>query len=256
MRTVTILVLFFATWLSACRGKGETGKTMEESESPAVDSSLPGSQREAAAARRVTPELRGALEAMGMSFGAPVYLRAFKEEKELEVWVKKNNADEFGLFRTYKIARQSGGLGPKLTEGDGQVPEGFYFVPPGAMKPDSVYHLAFNVGFPNAFDQSLSRTGSNIMVHGNKVSVGCLAMTDEKIEEIYTLCSAAHEKGQAFFRIHIFPFRMTDMRLQREKENQWFGFWSNLKEINDQFEKTKIPPNVTVQNGRYVFDNR
>jgi murein L,D-transpeptidase YafK len=215
--------------------------------------SKPGPERAKAAAARVRPELERALTARGLHFGDPVFLRAFKEEAVLELWVLKRGTGKYELFRTWDVAAQSGKPGPKLAEGDRQVPEGFYFVPPSGMKPDSVFHLAFNLGYPNAYDRHHGRTGTFIMIHGNRISIGCLAMTDGKIEEIYTLCDAAHAGGQAYFRVHLFPFRMAAERLARERENEWFDFWTNLKEGHDHFERTKVPPEVTVEGGRYRF---
>jgi murein L,D-transpeptidase YafK len=121
------------------------------------------------------------------------------------------------------------------------------------MKPDSRYHLAFNIGYPNAHDRALGRTGSLIMVHGNRVSIGCLAMTDEKIEEIYTLAAAALGRGQAAFEVQVYPFRMTDERMVKVRGSVWEGFWSNLKEGYDRFEKTRKPARVSVRGGRYEF---
>jgi murein L,D-transpeptidase YafK len=171
----------------------------------------------------------------------------------LELWIRHRGSEKYEHFRTWAVAARSGEPGPKLAEGDNQVPEGFYFVPASGMKPDSVFHLAFNIGYPNAYDRHHGRTGSFIMIHGNRVSIGCLAMTDAKIEEIYTLCDAALKGGQQFFRVHLFPFRMTDERLARETGNEWFDFWSNLKEGHDHFERTKVPPEVEVEAGRYRF---
>ena len=215
--------------------------------------SMPGPERAAAAAERVRPELEHALKEKGLHFGDPVFLRAFKEEKQLELWVRHRDTKKYVLFRTWEIARQSGVLGPKLAEGDGQVPEGFYFVPPEGMKPDSTFHLAFNIGYPNEYDRFHGRSGTFIMIHGNEVSIGCLAMTDPKIEEIYTVCDAALKGGQNYFRVHIFPFRMTPERLARETENPWHAFWQQLKEGYDFFEREKVPPTVGVELGRYRF---
>jgi murein L,D-transpeptidase YafK len=122
------------------------------------------------------------------------------------------------------------------------------------MLPTSRYHLAFNIGFPNEFDKANARTGSFIMIHGSNVSIGCLAMTNAKIEEIYTICQAAHEGGQAYFRVHIFPFRMTDKRMEKAAESEHLPFWKNLKTGYDLFEKNKIPPNVTVKKKQYSFE--
>ncbi|MGJ8698245.1 MAG: L,D-transpeptidase family protein [Verrucomicrobiaceae bacterium] len=186
--------------------------------------------------------------------GDPIFIRAFKEEKELEVWLKREGDDTYTHFRTYPIAAASGQLGPKLAEGDRQVPEGFYFVPPASMKPDSDFHRAFNIGYPNAYDRAHNRTGTFIMVHGSVYSIGCLAMTDEKIEEIYDLCHAAHQNGQEYFRIHIFPFRMTEERMAKAQNNPWYPFWQNLATGYHWFEKKKAPPNVTVKNKTYRFN--
>jgi murein L,D-transpeptidase YafK len=209
--------------------------------------------RAAEAAERVRPALERDLAARGLAVGNPVFIRAFKQERQLELFVKDVRSGKFELFRTYRIAGASGNLGPKLAEGDFQVPEGFYHVPPSAMKPDSQYHLAFNIGYPNAYDLAHKRTGSLIMVHGDRVSIGCLAMTDEKIEEIYTLCAAAHAKGQAFFRVHLFPFRMTEARMTAAAGERWADFWSNLKQGYDWFERERVPPDVTVKDLRYQF---
>jgi len=122
------------------------------------------------------------------------------------------------------------------------------------MNPNSSYHLAFNIGYPNAYDEAHGRTGSYIMIHGSNVSIGCLAMTDEKIEEIYTLANAALDGGQPFFRVHIFPFRMTEARMRKAASSPHFPFWENLKIGYDFFEESQIPPNVEVGEKRYVFE--
>jgi murein L,D-transpeptidase YafK len=214
---------------------------------------LPGPERAKAAAARVRPGLERDLNARGLHFGDPVFFRAFKEEKQLEAWIRQRKTGKYELFRTWPIAALSGKPGPKLAEGDGQVPEGFYYVTPALMKPDSTFHLAFNIGYPNAYDRHHGRTGSFIMIHGNRVSIGCLAMTDEKIEEIYTLCDAALTKEQKFVRVHVFPFRMRAGRMAEESASEWFDFWQQLREGYEFFEKNRIPPEVGVRNGRYHF---
>ncbi|MCH7226379.1 murein L,D-transpeptidase family protein [Haloferula sp. A504] len=219
-----------------------------------VDSSLPGPERAAAAAARVKPLLAPALAKHGLAVGDPVFLRAFKEEKELEVWMQPDGADRFVLFRTYPIAATSGKPGPKLAEGDRQVPEGFYYFSRRGLKSDSRFHLAMNIGYPNTYDRHHGRTGSFIMIHGNRVSIGCLAMTDPGIEEIYTLCDAALAGGQRFIRVHLFPFRMTDARMKEASSNhRWIEFWRNLKEGHDHFEQARVPPDTVVEGGRYGF---
>lgn len=245
------LLILLPLAVSPCTGEPD------EAQDPFVvetcDSTLPGPERAKAAAARVRPELDRTLKEKGLRFGDPVFLRAFKEEKQLELWIRHRDTGKYELFRTWEIARQSGTLGPKLAEGDLQVPEGFYFVPPEGMKPDSTFHLAFNIGYPNEYDRHHGRTGTFIMIHGNEVSIGCLAMTDPRIEEIYTLCDAALRGGQKFFRVHLFPFRMTAERLEQEKDNPWHSFWLQLKEGYDHFEREKTPPSVSVELGRYRF---
>ena len=212
-----------------------------------------GTKRAAAVAKKVTPDLKSAFKEKNLAWGSPVFIRAFKEEAILELWVKSDK-EKFVLFKSYPIAGASGGLGPKLREGDRQVPEGFYYVSKRWMNPKSSYHLSFNIGYPNNFDRAFDRTGSAIMVHGSNVSIGCLAMTDPFIEEIYTLCDAALSNGQKFFRIHIFPFEMTEERLAQSTDDDWFDFWKNLETGYRWFEEKKVPPNVTVKEKRYSFE--
>ena len=152
------------------------------------------------------------IERIGGKIGDAVFVRIFKQEAELEVWMKSGASgnDQFSLVQTYPICAYSGDLGPKLREGDRQSPEGFYYVKKRQLNPNSNFHLAFNIGYPNRYDRAHKRTGSFIMVHGSCASVGCYAMTDNKIEEIYELVEEALTQGQSFVRVHIFPFRMSD----------------------------------------------
>ncbi len=185
-----------------------------------------------------------------LSFGSSIYVRIFKEEAELEVWLQ--HGTQYELLKTYPICKMSGALGPKEHEGDAQSPVGFYSVTQGKLNPMSNYHLAFDIGYPNAYDRSLGRTGSFIMVHGNCVSIGCFAMTDPGIEEIYLLAEAALAKGQRSFGVHIFPFRMTAENMRRHATSKWAPFWSDLKAGYDAFEAKHVPPDIDVQGGHYV----
>ncbi|PSL20680.1 L,D-transpeptidase family protein [Shimia abyssi] len=201
-----------------------------------------------------TPRLSTALSAQNLRIGAPVYIRIFKETSELELWV--DAGDRFQLFRSYDICNYSGTLGPKLAEDDHQSPEGFYRVAKSALNPNSRFHLSFNLGFPNSFDRAQGRTGSYLMVHGNCVSVGCYAMTDAGIEEIYILVEAALNGGQAHVPVHAFPFRMTSERMAQAKTHQWFDFWQSLAPAYARFEATGIPPQISVTDGRYLVATR
>ena len=151
------------------------------------------------------------LKAQGLAPGAPVFLRIFKLESELEIWMEKDG--RYQLFATYPICLWSGRLGPKLREGDRQAPEGFYAVTKEELNPNSRWHRSFSLGFPNEFDRSLGRTGSFIMVHGGCQSVGCFAMTNDVVDEIWRLVTAALDSGQPAFNVQVFPFRMTEKNL-------------------------------------------
>ena len=212
---------------------------------------VPSSPRSRAAAARAEPLLRAELARLGLEFGAPVFMRIFKQEKALELWV--GSRGRFQRFKTYDICVYSGGLGPKLRTGDLHSPEGFYAVGPENLNPLSQRHLSFNLGFPNAYDRMHGRTGSFLMVHGGCSSIGCYAMTDRSIEEIFTLAAAALRAGQRRFPVHVFPFRMTQDNLAAHGASPWAGFWANLKEGYDSFERTGRPPKVRVRNGRYAF---
>ena len=189
----------------------------------------------------------------GMTAEAPIYVRIFKEESELEVW-KQRDDGRFYHFKTYPICNWSGDLGPKLKQGDRQAPEGFYTIANSQLNPNSNYHLAFNIGFPNAYDRAWSRSGDNLMIHGQCRSAGCYAMTDALIEEVYALGRDALKAGQTSFHVDAFPFRMTDSNLARHAQSPWYQFWLSLKEGYDHFEATRIPADVVVCERKYVVN--
>lgn len=197
------------------------------------------------------PTVEERLAELGAEVGDPVFIRIFKYTAELEVWIKVGS--HYELLHTYEICRQSGYLGPKLKEGDRQEPEGFYYVSKSRLNPNSKFHLAFNIGYPNAYDRAHRRTGSALMIHGDCVSVGCFAMTDARIEEIYELVEKALDHGQKIVRVHSFPFRMTSEKMEHYRYSEWYSFWSNLKEGYDYFEEKRVPPDVGVENMKYVF---
>ncbi len=184
---------------------------------------------------------------------SPILIRIFKEESELEVW-KQDTTGRFELLKVYPICRWSGDLGPKVSEGDRQAPEGFYTITPGLMNPNSNYYLAINTGFPNAYDRANDRHGAFLMIHGDCSSRGCYAMTDEQIGEIYSLAREAFLGGQPSFQIQAYPFRMTPSNLARHRTNPDMAFWKMLKIGNDHFEVTHLEPKVDVCDKHYVFD--
>lgn len=191
------------------------------------------------------------LSDLNSTMGDPVYIRIFKEASLLEVWIRSGAT--YRLLKNYFICAYSGALGPKEKEGDKQSPEGFYKVTKAALNPKSKFHLSFNLGYPNTYDKAHERTGSFLMVHGNCVSIGCYAMTDEKIEEIYALVENALKKGEKFVPVHIYPFKMTKENMAEHSENKWYDFWVNLKEGYDYFEAEKLPPSIKVRNRQYII---
>ena len=195
--------------------------------------------------------LLSSLGEAGLALGSKVHVRIFKREARLELWLADGAA--YRLFRRYPICTWSGDIGPKLREGDKQAPEGFYTIRLAQLNPNSRHHLAFNLGFPNEYDRQLGRTGSFLMVHGGCTSVGCYAMTDAGVDEIYAIVEAALRAGQDGVGVAIYPFELTATALATEGDSQWLGFWRNLKTGYDAFEATRVPPKVGACEGVYRF---
>lgn len=217
----------------------------------AVVANIPTSNKANNVINLYTPQLTRQLQAKGFKFGDPVLIRIFKVPSILEVWTKKNN--KFVLFKTYAICRFSGRLGPKTKNGDRQAPEGFYTVYPKQLNPNSSYFLSFDLGYPNAYDRYYNRTGSALMVHGECASVGCYAMSNNRIAEIYTLMYGAFASGQSNIQVQVYPFALTTNNMRKMKNHAWYNFWANLKVGYDAFDRTHEVLPVSVVNGRYQF---
>ncbi len=189
-----------------------------------------------------------------------VFIRGFKEEKDLELWVKNKKDTTWKLYTTYPICESSGVLGPKRCQGDYQVPEGFYHV--SVFNPYSNFYISLGVSYPNASDKVFAckrDPGGAIMIHGNCVTIGCIPITDDLIKELYVLCVEAKNSGQSKIPIHIFPARLTAANLTRLKEDQQDAaidvFWDNIAPGYDWFERKKKLPKVTVDSkGKYLFN--
>ena len=191
-----------------------------------------------------------------------MYIRSFKYDGQLEVWVKNAAKEKYKLFKTYKVCLQSGAMGPKRIQGDFQVPEGFYYI--NEFNPHSAYHLALGLNYPNVSDRILSdslRPGNGIYIHGSCVSVGCIPVTDSDIEEIYIIAGSAKASGEDFIPVHIFP-----VRYNRKKSFEFFSNYTSnnptlakfelqLKSAFDEFETTKEVPVIMIdRKGNYVVD--
>ncbi len=203
--------------------------------------------------RPVSAKTLELMKKLNMKLSSPVLMRIFKEENKFEVW-KMNASGRYDLLKSYDICRWSGDLGPKVREGDRQAPEGFYAISPGLMNPKSDWYLAFNTGFPNAYDRANGRTGSALMVHGSCSSRGCYAMTDQQIQEIYALAREAFRGGQKAFQLQAFPFRLDGKNMAKHWNDPNMPFWKMLKEGYDTFEMTRMEPKVDVCGRKYVFN--
>lgn len=192
-----------------------------------------------------------------------MYLRSFKYDSQLEVWIRYNSSDTFCLFKTYKVCALSGALGPKRMEGDYQVPEGFYHI--NAFNPKSMYHLALSLNYPNSSDALLSDSlnpGGEIFIHGGCVTVGCIPIKDTQIEELYVLSSVVKNEGQDFIPVHIFPVNynnkksLTYLALQIKENKQYLKFVEKIQEVYDYFNLHKKLPVIAVDaKGEYVLFN-
>ncbi len=189
----------------------------------------------------------------GFKLGTPMFVRMFKAESEMEIWLLRGQ--KYELFETYPICHWSGSLGPKLAEGDKQNPEGFYSVGWRQLRRVGKWPKSINIGFPNRFDRANGRTGSYILLHGGCSSVGCFAMTNPAMNEIQALSAKAIHKGQKRFQLHIYPFRMTTKNIAPYENHKWFSFWQNLKQAYDVFERTKVPPRINVCGKNYYIQD-
>ena len=210
---------------------------------------------------KVEDSLRKELKEKGFQWPLKyMYVRAFKHEKQLEVWLKNDWDEKFELFKVYKVCATSGTYGPKRKEGDKQIPEGFYYI--NEFKPNSNYHLALGLNYPNASDAILSdhsKPGGDIYIHGNCVTIGCLPLTDSLIEQVYYLASVVKDQGQDFIPVHIYPVRYDNQKgmetlVTKTKNKQAVQeFAKQIKDAYEYFEDTHQLPTVLIaRNGSYV----
>ncbi len=192
-----------------------------------------------------------------------IYIRSFKYDSQLEVWVKNEISEPFKLFKTYKVCALAGTLGPKRMEGDYQVPEGFYYI--NEFNPVSNYYLSLGINYPNASDKILSdslRPGSAIYIHGSCVTVGCIPITDQQIDELYILAAHAKDQGQDFIPVHIFPVRFNVERSMKYLDNltkddpDLKKFANKMEDAFDYFDKYKQLPIVLIgDEGEYIIND-
>jgi murein L,D-transpeptidase YafK len=219
-----------------------------------TDRGVPVSARSVGAWHAQAGWLANRLAARGLKLGDRLHLRVFKRSRELDVYLERDG--RFVRYRTFPICNVSGTLGPKRFEGDLQAPEGFYSVRPERFHPGSDFHLAFNLGYPNAFDRALGRTGSNIMIHGGCASTGCFAISDYYMEQLWVLAEAAVRAGQRSIGVEIYPFRMTERNLSAHAGMRWIEFWRSLKPAHDHFVRTGRPAAIRIGRDGYRLADR
>ncbi len=195
-------------------------------------------------------KLASSLAARGFERGTPALIRIFKQESQIELWLGKSG--HFELFATYPICFWDGRLGPKLFEGDRQAPEGFYAIAEGQLRWYGRWLRGLDIDYPNAFDRAHGRTGSAIYIHGGCTSIGCFAITNPVIEDVFELVVNALDAGQRRIAVHVFPFRMTAERMAASAASPWISFWRELKAGYDEFEASRVPPRLAVCEARYV----
>ncbi len=192
-----------------------------------------------------------------------IYLRSFKFDSRLEVWVKQPGKDQYTLFKSYKVCALAGTLGPKRMQGDYQVPEGFYHI--NEFNPRSNFHLSLGLNYPNASDRILADSllpGGDIYIHGRCVTSGCIPINDSQIEELYLLAAYAHSHGQDFIPVHIFPVDFDNDKssayLSRyiRQFPEYMNLCRELKKAYSYFQKTKkLPVVMTSSKGQYIVAN-
>lgn len=209
--------------------------------------------------REKEPVLRELFGQKGFPFPPrEIFIRIFKQEQVLEVWVRPSSSDRLELLKEYPVCAVSGQLGPKRQQGDGQIPEGFYFI--NGFNPVSNFHLSLRINYPNESDRILGvrgHLGGDIFIHGDCVTIGCVPITDDGIKEVYLLAVEARSAGQRRIPVHIFPARLDDQGLRQLEKDfadqpSLLKFWRNLKEGFDSFEEFRRVPSLRVeQDGKY-----
>lgn len=237
------------------RGEPEGAPALRRFTHQSRDRETTGQQRIDAAKSAKLGVVKSLFQTAGVSWPPrQLLMRAFKKERRLEIWASHETKGPLTHVTTYEICYASGALGPKRQEGDHQVPEGFYKIV--WFKPHSDYHMSMQVSYPNTSDRVLGHPktpGGEIMIHGACVSVGCLAMSDERIEEIWVIARAAPRP----IDVHIFPTRDMDGLVAQSAESPHRDFWLNIKEGFDRFENDKKRFAVRVgRDGRYAFVDR
>ena len=253
MKRYLIVALSFVMMTYCCRSTDPQNFTDEQRRYPRVRTAI----------QKTDASLRKLFAAAGIAYPPKgIFIRAFKQEKILEVWAFSAADAGFKRVKQYPICQTSGNLGPKRREGDLQIPEGFYFI--DRFNPKSNFYLSLGINYPNRSDTILGRKGTlggDIFIHGGCVTIGCIPITDEYIKEVYWLAVQAKSKGQSKIPVHIFPTRLGTGAIARLKkafpnDETRINFWQNLQIGYNWFEKHRRLPTISInQQGIYQFQD-
>jgi len=220
----------------------------------AASLSVPAGDRVADARAKFETRLRilASEKHLAYPFGSLI-IRAFKREKAMELWAADEPNQPHIRLRRYMIAAWSGELGPKRREGDGQVPEGLYEI--DRFNPSSQFHLSMRLNYPNASDRVFAdkdNPGTDIYIHGSDVSIGCMAMTDRVIEELYLACYESSTASNRRVQVLVLPYK------GKAPAGMWPGemvsLWEQLFAISNRFDETHVLPRVRITaDGAYVL---
>lgn len=223
---------------------------------PYIASATPSERIEAAEAKQ-REAIHAAFEAAGAAYPPrEIFIRAFKRERELELWARAAEGAELVLIERYKLCKMSGALGPKVRQGDKQIPEGFYFI--DRLNPRSRFHLSLGIDYPNAFDVARANggdPGDNIFIHGGCYSVGCLSIGDDAIERVYLIAAQAIALREETIAVHIFPCRFDDASCKKASaplERTEPALYRALREGFSAFERERMPPAFRATPGGYI----
>jgi murein L,D-transpeptidase YafK len=256
----TVLALIVGAGSGKTAGDNKPGSVAGDNKSGSFAADQLQNQRVVEARVQKRLELKQLFRTRGLDYpAAEIFMRVFKRERQLEMWVRPTGRDNFTLLKTYDICALSDQPGPKRTRGDYQTPEGFYYI--DEFNPNSEYHLSLRVNYPNDADRLRggNALGGDIFIHGGCKTAGCMAVTNENIKEIYWLAVEARDQGQERIPVHIFPSRLSDLNLRLlsnvfSKQPSLVSFWNNLQPGYSYFEKYHKLPQVGVDAfGNYVL---
>ncbi|MEO8406194.1 MAG: L,D-transpeptidase family protein, partial [Chitinophagaceae bacterium] len=262
MKNLLISALFVLLFTSFASAQGGTSMKSDANYTSFIDYQRTFTRPEESY-RRKEDTLQKQFEAKKLQWPAKyIYIRSFKYDSQMEVWVKNDINDQFKLFKTYKVCALAGTLGPKRMEGDYQVPEGFYYI--NEFNPNSNYYLSLGINYPNESDKILSdtyRPGSGVYIHGSCVTVGCIPVTDQNIDELYLLAAHAKSEGQDYIPVHIFPIRFNVPKSVKylnaltKDDPSLKQFSDRMEDAFDYFEKFKqLPVILTNEKGEYIVN--